>query len=239
MQKQHGFTLLELSIVIVIIGLIVAGISAGQSLVKVANIRSEITMLEQFNVAYNSFDLAYDAVPGDMDNADSYWATTTAGDGDGYIEKTGGGNIELGTYAGEVTHFYEQLSLAGLIQTDYDSSNTIGVGFPASNIHSNIGILAGQAYGNVGWNIGCDLRGSKQNVLVMAYSTSDQLPDLNASDGGDNYTPIESLAIDSKIDDNSAKTGTFISVNSSGATNGTCHDVSETVRSCRSCFYLR
>jgi prepilin-type N-terminal cleavage/methylation domain-containing protein len=71
--KQHGFTLVELSIVIVIIGLIVAGVTAGQSLVAAAKIQSQITELKKYEVAYNIFKLEYNAVPGDMSNAISYW----------------------------------------------------------------------------------------------------------------------------------------------------------------------
>lgn len=60
---RQGFTLLELSIVIVIIGLIVAGISAGQSLVRQASLRSVISDVDKFRTAKNSFKLAYDANP--------------------------------------------------------------------------------------------------------------------------------------------------------------------------------
>ena len=72
-KKANGFTLLELSIVIVIIGLIVAGISAGQSLVRQAQIRGLTNEVAQMEVAFNSFRLQYDAIPGDMANAGDYW----------------------------------------------------------------------------------------------------------------------------------------------------------------------
>lgn len=82
-MRNSGFTLLELSIVIVIIGLIVAGISAGQSLVRQAQLRQFTSNINQYKVAINSFTLQYDALPGDMDNTTSYWPTASTADGNG------------------------------------------------------------------------------------------------------------------------------------------------------------
>ncbi len=85
MQNTKGFTLLELSIVIVIIGLIVAGISAGQSLVQQANLRQTISYLKEFDTSLASFKLQYDALPGDMINANDYWSDATSGNGNGQV----------------------------------------------------------------------------------------------------------------------------------------------------------
>jgi prepilin-type N-terminal cleavage/methylation domain-containing protein len=71
MRKQHnshsGFTLIELSIVIVIIGLIVAGVVAGQSLVKQSKLYSIITDVSRYKVSVNTFRLTYNAIPGGYD----------------------------------------------------------------------------------------------------------------------------------------------------------------------------
>jgi prepilin-type N-terminal cleavage/methylation domain-containing protein len=83
--STSGFTLVELSVVIVIIGLIVAGVMGGQSLVKSSKINAQILDFNKFEVAYNAFKLEYDAIPGDMRNAGSSWAGATNGDGNGRI----------------------------------------------------------------------------------------------------------------------------------------------------------
>ncbi len=70
-QLKVGFTLIELSIVLVIIGLIVGGVLAGQDLVRAAGERAQISQIEKFNVAVNTFRGKYGEIPGDMD-------TTTA-----------------------------------------------------------------------------------------------------------------------------------------------------------------
>ena len=51
-NKQSGFTLVELSIVIVIIGLIVSGVVAGQSIVKAAKLKSVTTDVANCNVSF-------------------------------------------------------------------------------------------------------------------------------------------------------------------------------------------
>ena len=62
-MSKKGFTLLELSIVIVVIGLIVAGISAGQSLVRQASLKSLISERDQYTTAVNTYKLQYNALP--------------------------------------------------------------------------------------------------------------------------------------------------------------------------------
>lgn len=76
-QKQNGFTLVELSIVIVIIGLIVAGVVGGQTLVTQAKFRAIVNDFNKYNVAVNAFMLEYNEKPGDMANATSFWPGLT------------------------------------------------------------------------------------------------------------------------------------------------------------------
>jgi prepilin-type N-terminal cleavage/methylation domain-containing protein len=66
---KHGFTLIELSIVIVIIGLIVAGVVSGQSLITQAKLRSVASEYNKYDSATNTFYLEYNALQGDMSNA--------------------------------------------------------------------------------------------------------------------------------------------------------------------------
>ena len=68
-SKRSAFTLIELSIVLIIIGLLVAGITGGASLIKSAQLRSVMSEARGYNVAVNSFVVQYDELPGDYDVA--------------------------------------------------------------------------------------------------------------------------------------------------------------------------
>jgi prepilin-type N-terminal cleavage/methylation domain-containing protein len=63
---KFGFTLIELSIVLVIIGLVVGGVLAGKELMRTAELRSLISQVDQFKIATNTFKGKYNALPGDM-----------------------------------------------------------------------------------------------------------------------------------------------------------------------------
>src|ERR1035441_8304528 len=63
---SSGFTLIEMAIVLVIIGLIVGGVLVGQDLIKAAEVRAQISQIEKYNTAVNTFRGKYDALPGDI-----------------------------------------------------------------------------------------------------------------------------------------------------------------------------
>lgn len=65
-QTQNGFTLIELSLVLVIIGLIVGGVLVGRDLIKSAEIRAQISQIEEIKTAFNTFQVKYGYLPGDM-----------------------------------------------------------------------------------------------------------------------------------------------------------------------------
>jgi prepilin-type N-terminal cleavage/methylation domain-containing protein len=74
-MKQYGekaFTLIELSIVLVIIGLITGGILTGQTLIAAARVRSMITQLDRFNLAVTTFRGKYDCLPATCTNPSSF-----------------------------------------------------------------------------------------------------------------------------------------------------------------------
>jgi hypothetical protein len=58
-----------LSIVLVIIGLIVGGGLVGQNLIAAAEVRAQITQIEKYNSAVNTFRSKFNAIPGDMNVA--------------------------------------------------------------------------------------------------------------------------------------------------------------------------
>ncbi len=64
-NQCDGFTLIEMSIVLVIIGLIVGGVLAGQSLISAAAVRAQINQIASYNAAVNTFRDKYGGIPGD------------------------------------------------------------------------------------------------------------------------------------------------------------------------------
>src|SRR3984957_20998129 len=65
-MNRNGFTLIELSIVLVIIGLIVGGILVGQDLIKAAEVRAQLLQIEKYNSAVNTFRGKFGGLPGDL-----------------------------------------------------------------------------------------------------------------------------------------------------------------------------
>lgn len=115
---KAGFTLIELSIVLVIIGLIVGGVLVGQDLIRAAEIRATITQIEKFNTARNTFYGKYGALPGDMNNGValtfgflSRSGSAGQGDGNGLIDGEGGA-ASMAQCGGETGMFWSDLSYA-------------------------------------------------------------------------------------------------------------------------------
>ena len=78
-----GFTLVELSIVLVILGLLVGGVLTGQSLIHAAELRAVTTEHDKFVTAINTFRDKYMALPRRMSNAVRYWGAMDGGTADG------------------------------------------------------------------------------------------------------------------------------------------------------------
>ena len=75
MRIQKGFTLVEIAIVLVIVGLLLGGVLKGQSLISSAKTNSTIKKMQSLQTAYYAFQDKYNAVPGDMSNASSIVAS--------------------------------------------------------------------------------------------------------------------------------------------------------------------
>jgi len=65
LKKRQAFTLLELSIVLVVIGLLIGGVLVGQSLIDGAKINSQVKQLQQIDIAISNFSVKYKSIPGD------------------------------------------------------------------------------------------------------------------------------------------------------------------------------
>ncbi len=69
MKKQQGFTLIEIAIVLVIIGLLTGGVLKGQELIQGAKVSKTISMMNELKTSVFGFQDRYRALPGDMSNA--------------------------------------------------------------------------------------------------------------------------------------------------------------------------
>ena len=121
--RRAGFTLVELSIVLVILGLLVGGVLSGQSLIRAAELRAVTSEVTRYTTAVNAFRDKYFAYPGDMNNATSFWGISTACSGavaNGTCNGNGDGSVLWTTTganaSGEGFQFWNQLTLAGLVE---------------------------------------------------------------------------------------------------------------------------
>jgi prepilin-type N-terminal cleavage/methylation domain-containing protein len=135
--QRNGFTLIELSMVLVVIGLIIGGVLVGQDLIRAAETRAQLTQIEKYNSAVNTFRTKYNGLPGDLDLADAntfgffspFNCNGTQGnrDGDGLIEANQA-PAQRQQGVGEVTLFWSDLSTAGFADGQFSSTNVYCAG---------------------------------------------------------------------------------------------------------------
>jgi len=117
MRKQRGFTLIEIAIVLVIIGLLLGGVLKGQELITAARVRNLISQQDGVKAAYFGFLDRFRALPGDYSQATTNIAGVAAGangNNNGRIEtKAVGGGID------EHIAAWDHLSHAGFINGSY------------------------------------------------------------------------------------------------------------------------
>jgi len=129
-RVQSGFTLVEIAVVLVIIGLLLGGVLKGQELIASARVRNLADQQAGIQAAYYGFNDRYRAVPGDMTAAD---ATSAIGQTVNLGASTSDGQLgapdDSSPWA-ELNGVWEQMSKAGFIKGSYPGTGTPD---PASN----------------------------------------------------------------------------------------------------------
>jgi prepilin-type N-terminal cleavage/methylation domain-containing protein len=208
---DHGFTLIELSIVLVIIGLIVGGILVGQDLIKASEVRSTIGQIEKYNSSVNTFRTKYGGIPGDLPaaNASAFGLTTRAGsagrgDGNGLVDSTGGTNSSE-VFGQEVGMFWNDLSQANLVDGQFSGVTNEDSAAPLAVITADVPLtfpparLARGNYITVGNNAGINY------YLVMGITSATVASGEYTASA--NLTPTEAYNMDNKLDDGQPNTG--------------------------------
>jgi prepilin-type N-terminal cleavage/methylation domain-containing protein len=173
MKKQAGFTLIELAIVLVIIGLLLGGVLKGQELINSAKVKNMASDFRNAQVYIYGYQDKYRALPGDDANAKGHvGSAATNGLGDGKID----GVWNSTTATDESFIFWQHVRMGGFAAGDIVIAAT-GTYIPINSDNGRIGIQSGQTpsiTGLKGANIMCSGR------VLGKYSK--QL-DVNLDDG--------------------------------------------------------
>jgi len=143
-RQQSGFTLVEIAIVLVIIGLLLGGVLKGQELVNSAKVKNFINDFRSTQLLIYGYQDKYKALPGDDSNAVTHvgvGATLTPTSttlGNGRIE----GTFNSTTATDESLAFWQQVRLAGLAtgSTDFSSSDATATSVPRNADGGRLGI---------------------------------------------------------------------------------------------------
>ena len=246
-KLREGFTLIELSIVLIILGLLATGVMSGTALIASSKINAVITNIQNFRTGVNTFRVAYNAAPGDFAQAGaqiSIGGTQVNGNGNGQIQwavqgcaattctanealdawkQLGALNLVQGTFSGCTYNATATLCAAGSATLTYDNGtvNVLGLYVPASKIS------------NTGYSFDYDQYTTTSdgivlnNNIVWLGSPDSSGNALEASYavslgvGLSNYTGVDGSSasnIDTKLDDGIATTGAILGYSSATPT---------------------
>ncbi|HET7831979.1 MAG TPA: prepilin-type N-terminal cleavage/methylation domain-containing protein [Gallionella sp.] len=147
-HTDSGFTLIEIAIVLVIIGLLLGGVLKGQELINSAKVKNLATDFRNIPVFIYTYQDKFRALPGDDANATTHMsgattATTPTGNiGNGVIN----GNWDSVTATDESILFWQHIRLAGLAAGETAVNTAAGNSYlPANVVGGRIGITSGNA----------------------------------------------------------------------------------------------
>ena len=187
---QQGFTLVEIAIVLVIIGLLLGGILKGQEMITQAKIKNVIADMSGVSAAMYGYQDRYRALPGD-DKLASRWGLTPPGTaGDGVVE-----GAYIGAATLETMLFWDHLRRAGFITGGSGADN------PFNAVNGKMGVQTsdGTAPGSVTFKAGVLSDGAVAPATPTVFTSlllcSANLPDKIA------------ISIDAQMDDADGKKG--------------------------------
>lgn len=208
MINKEAFTLIEVSILLLIIALLAGSVFSGKELIYNAQIRATISQNEQFNLAANAFKGKYNCLPGDCRDAVSKGLGVSGGVGDNGNgdDKIGVRVIGLCCYLDEfeINYFWNHLNKANLI-----SENTASpyIQLPSSNINGNKGF----------WVVMHDEIASYNSVPISIWPGSHLfwiMGNMNQADrGAATLSGLDAYQIDAKLDDGLPLTGNVKATN--------------------------
>lgn len=212
---QAGFTLVEIAIVLVIIGLLLGGVLKGQELIENGRVKAAANDFNGISAAYNSYIDRYKRIPGDDGPAATFtarggsWtsvATGAIGDNSGVIDAAAAETFAGG---GEVDNFFAQLRAGQFINGDPAATGLDAL--PLNPWGGRVGIV------NV-----TGIQGRTQVRLMLCMS---------------NVPGKAALALDNQFDDGAGTTGNFRgnpgpNVTAPGGT-GAAYSEAETYTVCR------
>lgn len=208
-KLPHGFTLIEVALVLVILGLLIGGILRGQELINSARARNIIDQKSSIQTAIVAFSNRYKSTPGDLTAAQSAFIggnilASTAGAGNGIITLNAGATNES-------VLVFQNLSATGFLACTACMTVTGNGAGNSSNSPTNpygsflqFGTVPASADG-VSWLDRQAVLPAARNVLTTGAQIPDQIL----------------LEIDIKSDDGAPHTGLFRQSTTGGA--GTTH----------------
>lgn len=186
-KDKAAFTLVELSIVLVIIGLIIGGVLTGQQIIQNARVTNALNTIQSYQAQFQTYVQNYGVMPGDDSNAPSRFPSalpaTPVGDGNGAL----GGAFDSATASDESRLLWADLRAAGLIKNQITTGNSTAIQ-PPNPFNGVYGFQNGAFSGAFNTTVLC-----MNNVPLSAAQ-----------------------AIDSRLDDGSSNTGNVQSMASTG-----------------------
>ncbi len=227
---RNGFTLIELSIVIVIIGLVAGGVLVGKDLIGSSKVRAQISQVEKYTAAFYAFKTKYGYAPGDMPPTDAaqlgFFAFTGAQAGKGCK----GNNTAYGNNDGiingvnEALPFWSHLSDSKLIGGNFaGTAGNLLLATSASCVALSGRPPSGLPTTRAGWELylpksvlfpigmvavlGAYPVAPTTTIIYFSNTKKLNLFLLEDELGSNISTPREAYLIDSKMDDGLPATG--------------------------------
>ncbi len=222
-ESQKGFTLIEMSIVLAIIGLIVGGILKGQELVANARMKSQIAQIDAIKAAITTFQDQYQFLPGDFNGTVALGLSAAATGGEaGYITTSANGYLlDNAAWDSDGETAFLQLTASGLLAGVIPSTGN-GSSAPVQTplVTATAGYLPGKYSGTY--------------LVLQTFESSTQVaPMIRIQNALPGIAPTathalkvgDAVSIDQKYDDGSPVTGSIL-VGSGSAVSATSGCVS-------------